>query len=213
MAITTYAELQTAVASWAHRSDDEFTDAIPEMITLAEARLYDLLLLKDMETETTLTAVVSQNYVALPSDYLSPIALWIVIDSVRVQMLAALPQELPYDVNDTQPRMWAIDGANIRFDCPADDTYSLPFRYVANSALSSSNTSNYLLTRKPDLYLAASLVEAARWAQDADLMNAWEPRFVDGVKSIKAAENRARGMVPLRTDLPIRRRSNILTGE
>jgi hypothetical protein len=208
--IVDYASLQAAVADWANRSD--LTERIADFISLAEARMYDMLILKDMETDSPLTLTTGQNYVALPSGYISPIAFWLIVDSQRVPLLPVLPQELPYDTSNNQPRLWAIDGANIRFDCPASEGYSAKLRCVKKSNLSGSVTSNYLLTRRPDIYLAASLVEVARYTRDKELFSEWEPKLLKAVAEVKAAENRARSMVPLRTDIAVRGRSNILTG-
>lgn len=212
MAITTYAQLQTAIAGWLHR--DDLTTTIPDFITLAEARLNDMLLLKNMETESTLTGVVSQNYVALPTGFVSPICLWIIVDGERLKLDPALPQELPYDTSATQPKYWAIDGENIRFDCPLGSAYSIPLRYIKASNLSDSNTTNALLTKRPDIYLSGAIVEAARYMRSVDLFNTWEPKFVQATNELKAADSRNRSIVPLRTDVPITtRRANIFRGE
>jgi len=199
MALTTYAELKAAIADFANRTD--LTAPIVDFITLAEARLYDEMILKNMESEETLTLVTSQNYVALPSGFISPIALWLVVSSVRVPLSPALPQELPYDTTNNQPQYWAIDGANIRFDCPAADNYTAYLRCVKKSNLSGSVATNYLLERRPDIYLAASMAELARYTRDVDLFNTWESKLVKEIASFKNAENRARGMVPMRNDV------------
>jgi hypothetical protein len=159
------------------------------------------MILKNMESEETLTLVTSQNYVALPSGFISPIALWLVVSSVRVPLSPALPQELPYDTTNNQPQYWAIDGANIRFDCPADQGYTAYLRCVKKSNLSGSVATNYLLERRPDIYLAASMAELARYTRDVDLFNTWESKLVKEIASFKNAENRARGMVPMRNDV------------
>ena len=210
MAITTYTELKAAVADYAHRSD--LTTPIVDCITLAEARLYDMLVLKDMESDESLTLTVGVNYVALPSNFISPITLWLVVDSQRVKLQMVLPQELPYDTDNNQPRVWAIDGANVRFDCPANSGYTAYLRCLKKSNLSGSVATNYLLTRRPDIYLAASLVEVARYTGNDKLFQMWEPKLLSAVASLKAAENRARA-VPLRSDMPVPIRANILTGE
>jgi hypothetical protein len=211
MPFTSYTELKAAVADFANRTD--LTTPIVDCITLAEARLYDLMILKDTESDESLTLTTGQNYVALPAGFISPIAFWLIVDSQRVPLQPALPQELPYDTSNNQPRLWAIDGANIRFDCPASEGYSAKLRCVKKSNLSGSVTSNYLLTRRPDIYLAASLVEVARYTRDKELFSEWEPKLLKAVSEVKAAENRARSMAPLRTDIAVRGRSNILTGD
>jgi hypothetical protein len=200
MALTTYTELKAAVADFAHRTD--LTTPIVDCVTLAEARLYDMLILKDMESDESLTLTIGRNYVALPTGYISPIAFWLVIEGERFPLQAALPQELPYSSGNSQPELWAVDAANIRFDCPAQENYSAYLRMVKKTALSGSVASNYLLTRRPDIYLAGTMVEVARYTRDAALFNTWEPKFLKACAEFKAAENRARGIVRLRSDIP-----------
>lgn len=214
MAISTFSELKSALSNYAHRSDTNFTDRREEFISMAEARMFDEFLLKNFESEESLTLTTDVNYVALPSGYISPIAFWLIVDSERVLLKQRLPEQLPYDTDSTQPSEWAIDGANIRFDCPAGEGYSAKFRMHKTSALSDSNTTNYLLTKRPDLYLAACMVEYARWAQDPEVFNAWESKYVKAASALKNVENRSR-RVTLTTDVPVGvgRRSNILVGE
>lgn len=210
MAITTYAELKTALADWSNRSD--LTSYLGDFIAVAEARLNDALVLKDMESEESLTLTTSQNYVALPTGYVSPIAFWLIVDSVRVPLGFVLPEQLPYHTDASQPQYWAIDGVNIRFDVPASEDYSAKFRMVKKSNLSDSNTTNYLLTRRPDIYLSAGMVELARFTRDVELFNTWEPRLLKGIEALRAADGRSRA-VHLRTDIGAGGRSNILIGE
>ena len=136
--ISTYAELQTEVNRWSHRSD--MTARVPDFIALAEARMNDALILKDMEVEETLSSAIGANYVALPTGYVSPKKLWIIIDGERKEMWPVAVTALEYDTDNTIPSKWAVDGANLRFDVPADKVYSMPFRFVKKSNLSDSVT-------------------------------------------------------------------------
>ncbi|WP_457321624.1 phage adaptor protein [Roseateles sp. P5_E11] len=212
MAITTYAELLSAVASWAHRSD--LTTIAPDFVSQCEAKLNDSLLLKDQETEATLSTAIGSDSVTLPSNYVSPIAMWIVISNARTPLTAASPQDFAGTPVNTIPRYWAIDGDSILFDNPADAVYSCPFRYVAKSNLSVTNTTNALLTRRPDLYLAGAMVEYAIWAKDTEAMAIWGSKFEDAIRAVKAADNRSKSVAPLRVDAAMQRgRSNIFAGE
>jgi hypothetical protein len=208
MAITTFAELKTAIADWAH--DDDISTKAADFVTLTEARLNDMLLLKNMESEESLTLTQDVNYVALPTGYVSDIALWLIVDGERVLLQKTLPERLPYYTDSAQPQWWAIDGVNIRFDYPASEGYSAKFRMVKASNLSDSNTTNYLLTKRPDVYLAGCMVECSRFTRDVELFNTWEPKFLKATAELKAAENRSREVL-LRTDFG-GSRSNIFTG-
>lgn len=215
MAISTYAELQTAIASYAHRTGDTtFTDRVTEFIAMAEARMNGLMLLRAYESEEPITLTTSVNYVALPTGYLSPIALWLIVSGERVKLDPALPEELPYSTSNGQPAYWAIDAANIRFDCPASTGYTGKFRMMKHDNLSGSNTTNELLTQRPDLYLAACMVEAARFTKNDALFGIYEPKFQQAVKELSVSETRGRLMVPLRTDIRAGGgRSDIRAGE
>jgi hypothetical protein len=209
---TTLDTLKTALDEFTHRNDSRYQGMRETFIALAEARMYDELILRDMESEEDLTLTLDQNYVAIPSGFVSPISLWLIVNGERVALEQVLPQQLPYYTDSTQPKCWAVDGSNIRFDCPAGEAYAAKFRMVKTSNLSDSVTTNSLLTKRPDVYLAASMSEYSRWAQDPEVFNAWEPRYLKGRDSLKAAENRSRD-VTMRTDVPTRVRSNIIRGE
>ena len=66
MAITTYAELQTAIADWLNRAD--LDQKIPEFITLAESTLNDVLRASDMVTNSTVA--LTSGRATLPADAL-----------------------------------------------------------------------------------------------------------------------------------------------
>lgn len=210
MSITTYAELKTAIADYSHRSDLE--SKIPDFIVLAEARLSDMLLLRNMEVETTITCTVNQNYIALPTGFISPVALWLNISGDRGDELRlVLPEQLDYETSASMPSEYAIDGDNIRLDCPAASAYTMPFRYIKSFALSDSNTTNQLLTKRPDIYLWASLVEVADYASDDENLQKWMARMNAAVSGYRATENRSRAVL-LNSDVGLSRRPNILRG-
>ena len=67
MAITSYAELQTAMANWLIR--DDLTNRLPEFIDLFEAEVNRRLRIQDMETRATATLTSGSDYLALPTDF------------------------------------------------------------------------------------------------------------------------------------------------
>jgi len=210
--ISSYATLQAAVAGMMHRpSDTNITGNLPLFVQLCEADLNDRLLLKDMESDEPLTLTQNVNYVALPTGFVSPIAFWLVVDSERVPLQPVLPQQLPYDTAATQPSIYAIDGANLRFDCPAGEAYSAYLRCIKKSNLSDTTTSNALLLKRPDVYLFGTLKQAALFVNDDANAQKWSAMYEASIKGLKAADSRNRSNVPLTTELG-RARSNILLG-
>ena len=173
MSIGTYSELKTAVASFLHRTD--LTTQIPDFITLAEARLQRVELLRDMEHETTLTSSQGSNAIALPDGYISPINLWLVISTARIPLVKKNPSDFNLNTAiQSYPEYWAIDGSNLLLDKYAGGAYSLPFRYMKSFSLSNSNPTNYLLTNAPDIYLFTALAEACAYTQEDP--SAWEAK-------------------------------------
>ena len=212
-AVTSYQTLKDAIAGMLKRDGDtQITENTALFIQLCESDLYDRLLLRDEETEGALTAATSSAVIALPSDYISPIALWLVIDGERTLLRQVQPQELPYDTENGTPAEYAIDGGYIRFDCPAASAYAVKFRHVRKTVLSDSAPSNYLLTRRPDIYLYGSLKQAALFTEDDTATAKYSALYELGISAMANTENRNR-RVPMRTDMPgTGPRSNILTG-
>jgi hypothetical protein len=66
MSISTYAELQTAVANFLARSD--LTAQIPDFIALAEGRMSRELETRSQEKRATATLTTGDEFIALPTD-------------------------------------------------------------------------------------------------------------------------------------------------
>lgn len=213
-AVTSYSTLKAAIPGMLKRDGDtQITENVALFIQLCEADFFDRMLLREEETDTALTATYDSAVVGLPTDYLSPIALWLVVDGERVGLKKVQPQQLPYDTDRNQPQQWAIDGAYIRFDCPCSEAYTVRFRYRRKTALSDANPTNYLLLRRPDLYLYGSLVQAAMFTEDDANLTKFGALYDTAMRSAQNMEARSR-RVNMRTDMPgTLGRSNILIGE
>lgn len=162
MAITTYAELQTAIATWTHR--DDLTSVAPDFIVLAEADFNRDLRLRNQETNTTLSC--SSEFTALPSDFLE----------MRSVELAGSPDKmLQYATPDRiammgdesgEPLYWSIVGTTIQLTPAPSSAVTLNIIYYATIGDLATNTTNFLLTQAPDLYLYQSLIHAFNYLQD-----------------------------------------------
>jgi len=170
MAITTYSELQTAIANWLSR--DELTAYIPDFITLFEAAACRRLRVRRMETTTTLTP--SSGVATIPSDYLG---------HRRVTWTGSPIHELSYvaptiyvgylESGSGVPSVYTIEGSNLRL-APSDDN-DLTFDYYARTAAVSGSL-NWLFTNHPDAYLFGSLCEANAFNKAVDAAGLWKAR-------------------------------------
>lgn len=183
MAISTYAELKTAVADWMARGDLSGYPA--DFITLAEAKLNRQL--GAVETDTTLTGTVDNRRIDISSlSIQQPIALFLV-DTDEIEVTPKSDGTFPYLATSSRPRYWAIDGTNIDFDCPLDTAYSFRLRYRQKFALSDSATTNWLLTNHPDVYLAAALMWGGAFTKNFPYADAFSNVLTDGIPEVKNA--------------------------
>lgn len=217
MALTTYSELKTAIASYLHRT--YLTTQIPDFITLLESRMNRKLRLRVMESDETVTFTSGTRTIALPTGYIEPISLGLVItNEPRDYLNYLLPKQLDLNANSNsarRPQYYTINGTNIEFPSPADQTYTMNFRMVKAFALSDASPTNYLLTNYPDLYLYGAMMEAMPYINNDNRMALWENRYNTAFEEIQNKEARSKALVRLVTESPLRgiRGFNVYAGE
>lgn len=184
--ITDYTTLKDNAAGWLTRaSDTDFTTDVPTMIQLAEQRLRRDPRLRKLQYRGAFT--ISANGDSLPSDFKS-LDSWVYlgeslygpIETVGFDKLA----ELRGRFGPTgQPRYATIiDGSTVQYAPGPDATYTSYMTYNRKiTALSSSNTSNWLLADHPDIYLFATLAEAEPWLRDDERAALWESKLENAI--------------------------------
>jgi hypothetical protein len=178
MSITNYAELQTAVANYLHRSD--LTSVIPDFITLAETKLNRMLRLRAMQDQATGTVASS---VALPTGFLEVIALTVTSGGTSWPLLYVPPTKLSGE-SSTSFR-YSIIGDNIYFDPAGTETYTLT--YFKKFAALSAGT-NWLIETAPDLYLYATLMEASPYIKDTKSLQIWGAAMTQLIEDLQRAD-------------------------
>ena len=210
MALTSYADLKAAIGTWnVNRADLPAAD----LVALAEARLNRDLRLRTMQAEQPLTATIGSRYVALPTGFLEPLGLWINQGGGRCA-LRFVAADMETSGAAGQPRRWTVDGANLAFERPCDQAYSLTLRMLQGFALSDLSPTNWLLANDPDAYLAAANIEAALWLMDDEQATRWQARYADALGSINIREARSGSMTTLDLDAGLAppRTFDIITG-
>lgn len=194
MALATYDDLKNSIALWLGRvADAEITSAAADFIALAEAYINRNLRVRQMETVQTFTTTDGSTNVA--DDYLA----W-----KRLTWMGDVQQSLEYVIPDLLHRMhptadagiptiFTIEGSNIIVRATDDDT-SYEFLYYAKvPALASDNTTNWLLTEYPDLYLSASLAEANAFIINPDHAAKWVEKRDTIIASIVELSEKTKG--------------------
>jgi len=196
MAITTYAELQTATANWLDRTD--LTARIPEFIELAEANFNRVIRQPDMIAKDDSFSLAGR-YTTLPTDTLEIIR--IVVDLTPVIVLEYLtPEEISQRrivMSSTgKPYYFTMIGGSsnqLEILPSPDSTYTSSIVYYTRiAALTDSATTNWLLDSHPDIYLFGTLVEAEPYLKNDERMPMWTSRLDKALNALGLQGQRER---------------------
>lgn len=172
MSISTYDELQTAIANWTHRTD--LTSRIPEFITIGEARIGREVRSKEMEQRASSTPTT--QYLSLPSDFIAMRAV-----RIKGSEIGWLDYVTPDDFfasfassSVSSSKAYTIFGDELILPkAPGADVELWYFKKLA--ALSSAV--NNLFSNNPDLYLYAALCAAAPFVGKDAKTVLWESLY------------------------------------
>ena len=196
MAITTYAELQTATANWLDRTD--LTARIPEFIELAEANFNRVIRQPDMIAKNDSFSIAGR-YTTLPTDTLEIVR--IVVDLTPVIVLEYLtPEEISQRrivmTSTGKPYYFTtVGGSTNQLEVlpSPDSTYTASIVYYTRiAALTDSATTNWLLDSHPDIYLFGTLVEAEPYLKNDERMPMWTARLDKALNALGLQGQRER---------------------
>lgn len=175
--ITSWTTLNTELLAFIHRA--ELTAEAPGWIQLGENRIYRDLRVRQMET--ALSSAISSGVVAVPTGYLEMKYAYIngsPMTKLQRKDAEWIYHNYPTRSSDSTPRFFAREAGNFIFGPYPDSTYTVKGVYYKKlTALSGSNTTNWLTDDVPDLILFASLCEAAPWLADDPRIPTWERKY------------------------------------
>ncbi|NCW70441.1 MAG: hypothetical protein EBV86_18125 [Marivivens sp.] len=191
MALTTYAELKSSVGDWLNRTD--LTTVIADFVSLAEAQIERQLRTRQMIVRAT--ASIGTEYSAVPADFLETKSLKLNTNPVTALQFETV-DSLDSLSNTTylssgKPLYFSIVGGQIRVLPIPDTEYTAELVYYAKlTKLSVTNTTNWLLTQAPDVYLYGSLLQAAPYLQDDARIPVWSSLYQAGLDQLQIADDR-----------------------
>lgn len=191
MSITTYSELQTAVTDRLARQD--FTSAqTQECISLCEAEMQRILKAQDMEAKTE-AFTIQNEFEQVPVNFLEVISFWVTTSSrYPLQLMSDEMQAFSYQTSD-KPRFYSVVGNQFHFAPIPDGTYTATLTYFQKiPALSSTNTTNWLLTANPDAYLYGSCKHGAIRLQNPESAMYYDGLFKAALSQVTSLRNRAK---------------------
>ena len=189
MAIGTYTELQNAVLRWVNTPEVE--GSIPDFIALAEARLNRDIRHPEMMARATST--LTNGYASWPSDFSVPYLVSITGDD-PLDYISPLDAEkyLVAGISGNT-RYYTIEGDQLHVipEPTVTSTMSVELRYWRKIPALSSNSTNWLLTRFPDVYLYGALTAAGPFLADVDKLAMWLQEYNRIVEQINLDGERA----------------------
>lgn len=171
----TYAGLQASVADFLH--DSELTGVIPDLILLGEKRIFRNVRCRVMES--TFSGTISNGVIAVPNDYLELKFAYINASPTSYLSGASASQiyaKFPNRVASGKPTLIGREGSNFIFGPYPDSSYAVLGTYYAKPT-SIQSSANALYVANPDLYLMATLCEAAPYMQDDPRIQVWEAKL------------------------------------
>lgn len=190
MAFDTFANLKASIANWLMR--DDLTGAIPDFISLAEARIAANLRVAQMETVAT--ATLANGAVQLPDDWIEARQINGIgsYDRPLAEVSPGYAGSMYSGVSAGNPRSYTIVG-NTLTTYPSGGTATVTMTYYAKPpALSDAQPTNWLLMKWPNLYLYGALMESAPFLVDDGRFQVWGSMFQQALADAQSADERAR---------------------
>jgi hypothetical protein len=189
MALSTYAELKSSLADWKHRSG--LTGVTPDFIRLTEADVNRRIRVATMETRAS--ATFDEGYEDLPTDFLE--LREVKVNSSPVRSLMYLTPQQMTEFYPTlvvgSPDYYTITGSQIRLNRTPTSEVEIAY-YSAIPALSDDNTTNWLLTNHPDVYLNGSMFYAETYVMNDKRAMGWKSLYEIALKQVEDADKKAR---------------------
>lgn len=181
MSISNYGQLKTAVANWLNRSD--LTASLSTFVSLAEDNIRQDVRVRAMEQELSGTGGV----VAAPAGLME--TRMVLLDD-KVQDYVT-PNEWVAD--DSTGQYTILDG-RFRFQKAGD--YVIRY-WEELDPLDADSDTNWLLTNAPDVYLWASVEQAAVFVRDDQVAGIARAQYEQAVAKLNRTEHKAQYGGPL----------------
>lgn len=210
--ITDYASLQAAVIEYLARDQDvTVTARVPTLIQLCEAKLNRAVFCRQMEQRSTATldtTITDPEFVLLPSDFQS-------MRRVRLSSVSGKPQlefksqvqldeYRSYTSNTAgKPLYFTVSGTEMELAPTPDADYTIEMVYRQNIPPLALNSSNWLLTLAPDIYLYGTLLEAAPYIKQDSRIQVWGAAFstcIDQLNGLSTLSGFNSGPLTMRTN-------------
>lgn len=195
MAITNYTNLQTTIADFLNR--DDLTAVIPTFIQLAEAQMQRDIRHYKMEARVSGQQSAGDEYMQIPADWLETIRLHCTDQGtspiVMVSRDAMADIRAKNEDNSTLTTYYYThaDSQFQLYPTPSA-TLNVELLYYQKIPDLASNSTNWLLSDAPDVYLYGSLLHSAPYLAEDARVAVWAQMYSAAVQNVNSASEQAR---------------------
>jgi hypothetical protein len=210
MALNSYSALKTSIANWLNRSD--LTSEISEdFIVLTEKDFNSKLRIRKMISSNS-SFTIDAEEVDIPTGFLQVRDFFIVNGGVKYALKYITPAQMDQikgGSSSGQPNTYTILGDKFRFAPAPSSSYTATLNFYKEfDPLSDSNTTNYILTNHPAIYLYGSLYHAANFLGGVEpaRLQQWQGMYTTALERLERNDREDQyGNAPLqqRTDVTV----------
>lgn len=197
-----YGTLKTLIQQYLENEEDSFVDNLPTMIRAAEEDIFRQVQLPDLMQTSTSSCTASSMFLSLPSDFLSPYSLGVVV-SGEMQMLVSkdhsfIKETYPTVAATGVPRFYAVyNDANLMLGPTPDNSYQVELNYFyepASITAGSDTGETWLSTNGENVLLFGSLIQGYIYSKgDQDVFAQYQAQYDSAMGALKVlAEGRNR---------------------
>lgn len=211
MAISTYAELKSAIVDWLDVDTAALQSQVDNLIIVAERRINREVRCREMET--ALSATITAGVVAVPSDYMAMKFCYVNTSprkSLERRSAEWINLNYPYQSGSGIPLYIGRNASNFIFGPYPDSGYTVNGIYFARLAAVSTSP-NAMFLANPDMYLMCSLAESETILQRDNRVPMWQAKadkIIAEVNSEYKSEDESGSTLQMRTVQSLQRGRN-----
>jgi len=197
-----YGTLKTLAQQYLENSETSFVDNLPTMIRAAEEDIFRQVQLPDLMQTATANCVTNDQFLPMPTDFLSPYSLGVVLGG-EMQMLMSkdhsfIREAYPVVTDGGVPRFYAIyNDANIILAPTPDSNYQVELNYFyepASITAGADSGTTWLSTNAENALLFGTLLQGYIYSKgDQDVFAQYKEQYQTALAALKIlAEGRNR---------------------
>jgi len=187
-----YAQLTSLIQEYCQSTESSFVANIPNFVQYAEERIYNTVQLPALRQNSTASTTLGNQYMALPSDWLSTYSLAVVDGSGDYQFLLNkdvnfIRQSYPSASSTGLPQYYAIwDDSTMLLGPTPDAAYTLELYYYYYPPSIVNAGTSWVGDNFENVLLYGSLREAYTYLKgEADIIAEYDKKYMEGMVQLK----------------------------